>query len=158
MALPLEPSPSLPHEAVTVGSPEYPDIVVLAHLRWNFVFQRPQHLFSRAAHDRRVFYVEEPIYSSRPERYLVRRVQDRLWVVVPVLPPGLSEAERMAPIGERLDELIATYHIENYVLWYYAPMGVPASRHLQPIAVVYDCMDELSTFRKARDAVVQYES
>ena len=40
------------------------DIVCLSHLRWNFVFQRPQHLLSRAARDHRVFLVEEPIFGD----------------------------------------------------------------------------------------------
>ena len=41
-----------------------PDLVCLSHLRWDFVFQRPQHLLSRCARDRRVFFVEEPIFTD----------------------------------------------------------------------------------------------
>ena len=36
------------------------NIVCVSHLRWDFVFQRPQHLLSRAAREGRVLYVEEP--------------------------------------------------------------------------------------------------
>ena len=60
-----------------------PDVVCLSHLRWDFVFQRPQHLLTRFARDRRVFFVEEPIFddgaeprldvSERPERRPGRR-------------------------------------------------------------------------------------
>ena len=41
-----------------------PDLICLSHLRWNFVFQRPQHLMSRFARDRRVFFVEEPVFDA----------------------------------------------------------------------------------------------
>ena len=45
------------------GMPE-PDLVCFSHLRWDFVYQRPQHLLSRAAQSRRVFFVEEPHYDA----------------------------------------------------------------------------------------------
>jgi len=41
-----------------------PDLICLSHLRWDFVWQRPQHLMSRFARDRRVFFVEEPIWED----------------------------------------------------------------------------------------------
>src|ERR1041385_21634 len=51
-----------------------PDLICFSHLRWDFVYQRPQHLLSRFATDRRVFYVEEPIFtSSEPKLEFTRR-------------------------------------------------------------------------------------
>src|SRR4028118_738956 len=41
-----------------------PDLVCLSHLRWNFVYQRPQHLLTRCAKKRRVFVIEEPIFDA----------------------------------------------------------------------------------------------
>lgn len=41
-----------------------PDVVCLSHLRWGFVYQRPQHLLSRFAKYGRVFFVEEPIFED----------------------------------------------------------------------------------------------
>src|SRR5688572_8603667 len=35
------------------------DVICFSHLRWQFVFQRPQHLLTRCARKRRVFYIEE---------------------------------------------------------------------------------------------------
>ena len=35
-------------------------LLVFSHLRWNFVYQRPQHLLARLGRDYRVFYIEEP--------------------------------------------------------------------------------------------------
>src|SRR5215212_4939904 len=65
------------------------DLVCLSHLRWDFVYQRPQHLLSRCARDRRVFFVEEPIFDAGGLRIeLIRR--DGVTVVVPHLPEGLS--------------------------------------------------------------------
>ena len=49
------------------------DLVCLSHLRWGFVFQRPNHLMSRFARERRTFFVEEPIYGDGPPRMEVQR-------------------------------------------------------------------------------------
>ena len=40
------------------------DLVCLSHLRWNFVYQRPQHLLNRCARDRRVIFIEEARYLA----------------------------------------------------------------------------------------------
>lgn len=37
------------------------DLVCISHLRWNFVWQRPQHLLSRLGQQHRVLFVEEPV-------------------------------------------------------------------------------------------------
>ena len=42
-----------------------PDLIVFSHLRWDFVWQRPQHLLSRLAAERRVFFIEEPVCVER---------------------------------------------------------------------------------------------
>ena len=38
-----------------------PTLLCLSHLRWSFVYQRPQHLMSRFARDFNVLFAEEPI-------------------------------------------------------------------------------------------------
>ena len=51
------------------------DLVCFSHLRWSWVYQRPQHLMSRAARDRRVFIFEEPIEgvgATRPSTSVIR--------------------------------------------------------------------------------------
>ncbi|MEH2407090.1 MAG: hypothetical protein V7K19_28720, partial [Nostoc sp.] len=69
-----------------------PDIVCLSHLRWNFVYQRPQHLLSRCAQGKRVFIIEELIFSEEPLANLdVNEDSNGVVVVVPHLPQGLSE-------------------------------------------------------------------
>ena len=62
------------------------DLVCLSHLRWDFVYQRPQHLLSRFAKERRVFFVEEPIFDDERMRLDVSTRDCGVSVVVPHLP------------------------------------------------------------------------
>jgi UDP-galactopyranose mutase len=57
-----------------------------------------------------------------------------------------------------LDGLLAQYAIGDYVLWYYTPMALSFSDHLEPLAIIYDCMDELSAFRFAPCTLKERES
>ncbi|HYO62867.1 MAG TPA: glycosyltransferase family 1 protein [Pyrinomonadaceae bacterium] len=126
------------------------DLVCLSHLRWNFVYQRPQHLMSRFARERRVFFVEEPIVDEGPMRLDISRSEEGVFVVVPRMPAGvLSDAASEAVMQGLLDRLFAEQNIVSPVLWYYTPMALGFSRHVKASAVVYDCMDELSAFRGA---------
>jgi glycosyltransferase involved in cell wall biosynthesis len=135
------------------------DLICLSHLRWDFVYQRPQHLMNRFARQCRVFYVEEPIFDSAVPRLEVSRRPSGVWVVVPHLPRGLSEAEvNAAEQSLLIDDLLMEYDISDYVLWYYTPMALGFTQHLEPLAVVYDCMDELSAFKGAPRALKEREA
>ena len=126
-----------------------PDLVCLSHLRWDFVYQRPQHLLTRCAEERRVFFFEEPVHDDGPLRLEVKE-RGKVRVVVPHLPEGLtSDVAREAALRTMVERMMADQKITDYVLWYYTPMALQFSRHLRPRAVVYDCMDELSAFRGA---------
>ena len=122
-----------------------PDLICLSHLRWNFVFQRPQHLMTRCASDRRVFFVEEPVHEGNSPRLELQRAGGVI-VVVPHLPLGSEDPGMLRAL---IDELIVSERIERYVLWYYTPMALAFTDHLAPDAIVYDCMDELSAFAHA---------
>ncbi|HEX8537344.1 MAG TPA: glycosyltransferase family 1 protein [Cystobacter sp.] len=135
-----------------------PDLVCFSHLRWNFVFQRPQHLLSRFARERRVFFFEEPIYDRKQPRLHVTRSPEGVWVAVPHLPEGLDEQQSMAMQRALLDEMLVRHDVRRYVSWYYTPMALPFTRHLEPLAEVYDCMDELSAFRGAPPALLHREA
>lgn len=127
-----------------------PDVVCFSHLRWNFVFQRPQHLMTRCARDcRRLYFVEEPIFEDGALARLDVRTSNGVTVVVPILPGGIDEPAAVAAQRALLDELLRRERIEAFVAWYYTPMALPFSRHLTPAAVVYDCMDELASFKNA---------
>ena len=76
-------------------------------------------------------------------------MQDGVVVVMPHLPSTLSPSEAVAAQRTMLDRLISTEDITRYVLWYYTPLALRFSDHLEPVRVAYDCMDELSAFKGA---------
>jgi UDP-galactopyranose mutase len=135
-----------------------PDLIVFSHLRWDFVYQRPQHLLKRSAHDRRVFFVEEPVFDSGSMCLHVTERETNLKVVVPHLPEGLqSEVAKTAVLHDMVQRLIVENNIHQFVAWYYTPMALDFTRHLRPLAVVYDCMDELSAFKGAPQCLTKRE-
>jgi UDP-galactopyranose mutase len=126
------------------------DVVCFSHLRWDFVYQRPQHLLTRCARDRRVFFIEEPIYGNGSMRLEVREAEAGVNVVVPQLPDGLrSEIAINAVMKDMTRQLFLEHDIDQYVFWYYTPMALKFTDHFSPIASIYDCMDELSAFKGA---------
>ena len=134
------------------------DLICLSHLRWNFVFQRPQHLMSRYAVSRRVYFVEEPIFHENLNAATVTmEPQGRLVVVTPQLPKSFNATQVLAAQRSLLSQLIAAEHIQHYVLWYYTPQALRFSDHLKPDVIVYDCMDELSAFKDADPALPRLE-
>jgi UDP-galactopyranose mutase len=138
--------------------PSTHDLICFSHLRWNFVFQRPQHLMTRCAKERRVFFVEEPLHdvdAGADARLSV--TEDRgVQIVVPHLPAcGDDAAGRLQ--RALVDELIATHGITSYVVWFYTPMALQFADHLRPAATIYDCMDELSAFANAPARLKEYE-
>jgi UDP-galactopyranose mutase len=134
------------------------DIFVFSHLRWDFVFQRPQHLLTRCAERHFVYYVEEPIYSdnARPRLEVMDRGA-RIKVVVPHLPHGLTGTQTHAQLKALIAELVSRRGRRSYVTWYYTPMALPFTRQLTPAVVVYDCMDELSHFKAAPPEITGLE-
>jgi glycosyltransferase involved in cell wall biosynthesis len=137
------------------------DFLAFSHLRWNFVFQRPQHLLSRFAQHHRVFFWEEPVFDHATPYLEMTQTAQGVCVLVPHLPAsiapsgvasapaGLAEDERNRLQQMLLSDLVAKKRINDCVLWYYNPMAVHFSRLLRAQVVVYDCMDELSGFRGA---------
>jgi UDP-galactopyranose mutase len=135
-----------------------PDLICFSHLRWDFVYQRPQHLLKRCARDRRVFFVEEPIFDNGSMRLDVSERDPNLKVVVPHLPEGLrSEVAKTAVLHDMVQRLLAENNIHQYLSWYYTPMALDFTRQLRPLAVIYDCMDELSAFRGAPECLTLRE-
>lgn len=133
------------------------NIVCLSHLRWHFVFQRPQHLLTRAARTGRVLYVEEPVWSDGEPRIVLSQ-DDGVIVAVPHLPQRLS-AEQQTLVQRRLLAGLIREHLPGeYVAWFYTPMALTVAQDLEPVAVVYDCMDELSAFAGAPGSLRSYES
>jgi glycosyltransferase involved in cell wall biosynthesis len=136
-----------------------PDIICFSHLRWDFVYQRPQHLMTRMAREYRIFYFEEPCFDLKEGSYyqIHKETSADVYVVTPHLAPGLNDQEIVEAQKVILDSLLQFQQIKNYLTWYYSPMSYSFSRHLQPYFTVYDCMDELSMFLFAPRSLQQNE-
>ncbi len=142
-------------------SPSFPagevhDLICFSHLRWNFVYQRPQHLLNRATKNYRVWFVEEPIWGDELRMDVDHRT-DRLTVLVPHLPHGLAHDDVFRCQRQLLDEFMQQEQITNFVAWYYTPMALLFSDHLKPRLTIYDCMDELSAFHGAPPQLLELE-
>lgn len=135
---------------------ETPDIVCFSHLRWNFVFQRPQHLMVRWARNHRVFYFEEPIFGAKMPHTTLQE-DEGIAVIVPHLPDALSPEQQNILHAQLIDDVLKQHTIVHYIGWYYTPMALPYTQHLRPQALVYDCMDELSGFLGAPAALGELE-
>lgn len=122
-----------------------PLLLCFSHLRWNFVFQRPQHLMTRAANEYDVIYIEEPIDGAVPAWQTNR---DRgVTIATPMLSPGDSHDDRVTAQARLLGELLKGR--TPAVVWYYTPMALEFSNMLEPPVTVYDNMDELALFHGA---------
>jgi protoporphyrinogen oxidase/glycosyltransferase involved in cell wall biosynthesis len=133
-------------------------IVVFSHLRWDFVFQRPQHLLSRLAQHYPILFVEEPEYDDGAP--FMQRTHPAPNVTVcrahtPIDAVGFHDDQlrllqpmvgQLAPPGEQV------------IAWFYTPMALPLLQSLQPALVVYDCMDELASFKNPPKQLLQRES
>lgn len=140
-------SPSTPSEdtAMPVN-----DLVVLSHLRWTFVWQRPQHLISRLAEGRRAWFVEEPLVADvrRPRlRYEDHGPVTRVWLEVPGPERHVGFDDVVA--GRYLDDLPTLLGDGPVDVWLYTPLALELGRALRPSLLVYDVMDDLASFRHA---------
>jgi glycosyltransferase involved in cell wall biosynthesis len=136
-----------------------PDLVVISHLRWTWVWQRPQHLVSRFAVQRaeagaRTWFVEEPVTGHVDRPRLATEQHDqviRIWLVV----PGEEYEElrfadpRAASYGPLLAEFLDAQGGSSPDLWLYTPMAYDIGKCLGAGRLVYDVMDDLSSFLNA---------
>ena len=138
-----------------------PDLVCFAHLHWDFVWQRPQHLLSRFAEYGRVFYVEDAFYHNDDliEPHVEIKERQNVKVVVVHLPQRLRHDENAADQAqfEVLSQFFNEQGLTKYIFWYYTPMALGKSRHFHPALTVYDCMDELAAFKFAPPELRQRE-
>jgi UDP-galactopyranose mutase len=134
-------------------------LIVFSHLRWDFVFQRPQHLMTRLAKHYRVFFIEEPVHDPDGPRMEVSEVLPNVNVCRPRTPlaeRGFSQPQ--LPVVRRLvDGLLISHDIRAPLVWFYTPLALPLLQGLDPAAVVYDCMDELSAFKDAPRDLLELE-
>jgi len=138
--------------------PTRPILLCFSHLRWNFVYQRPQHLMTRFAADHDVLYVEEAVHTGDETSALsVQTPAPGVTVLVPHLGRDAADDAADARIRALLDAYLAPRDLRGMVVWYYTPMSLAHGGHLPAGLVVYDCMDELSAFRGAPPALIENE-
>lgn len=133
------------------------DLICFSHLRWDFVYQRPQHLMIRFSRQNRVFLIEEPLFDVDHPGHLQLDRKGNLTVVIPHIQHGLSEDDSVYQQVNLLRDLFEKENITNYFFWYYTPMALTVGNYFSPTLTIYDCMDELSLFKNAPIALRERE-
>jgi hypothetical protein len=150
--------PAMPSNAAT-------DLVVFSHLRWNWVWQRPQHLVTRFAKlkepSARTWFVEEPVTGDVAEPVLRR--QDcgpvtRLWLELPRQDgqppsPGFG-AQGADTYGRLLRSFFRSLkRPAGPTAFLFTPMAIEAAVALDPGLLCYDVMDDLASFAHAPEGL-----
>jgi UDP-galactopyranose mutase len=127
------------------------DLLVFSHLRWRFVWQRPQHLVSRIGRGRTTWFIEEPFPAEVDEPILRHEEIDgvhRVWMDVPVPPRHMTFGDPEAPgYLDALRDLIGD--VADPLVWLYTPMALEMAKTFNPDLLVYDVMDDLASFKNA---------
>lgn len=132
-------------------------VVCFSHLRWGFVWQRPQHLLARITHNNPVYVVEEPlIHESNEPASLTVTSDSGVTILTPSVPrskhpDGMFCGANNCVIRELLSEyFLRELGGSEVIAWYYTPMALGAlPENLTPSLTIYDAMDELANFRGA---------
>jgi UDP-galactopyranose mutase len=132
-------------------------VIVFCHLRWDFVYQRPQHLLSRLAQKFNIIVIEEPIYHEGESHIKTYHPAPNITICQPHTPirMGGFHDDQLPELKPLIAELIPKY--EQPIVWFYTPMALPFLEQLDPKLIVYDCMDELSAFQNAPKQLIQRE-
>lgn len=135
-------------------------IIVFCHLRWDFVYQRPQHLLTHLAPWRDVLFIEEPVYDPNfVPHWEIINPEPGIQVCrlhTPVAHPGFHD-DHLPIFLPLLQQLVHAVEWSDYIAWLYTPMALPLAQSLTPQAVVYDCMDELAAFLHAPPTLLERE-
>lgn len=140
------------------------DLIVASHLRWSFVWQRPQQLLSRLARDRRILFVEEPHFTDAADAEVptLEQVAPNITVLAPRVPrpdregaPIWADRER---ITRQVRQAIQMLGFKHRALWFYTPLPEFLLHAVEPDLVVYDVMDELSMFKFAPPELKEQEA
>jgi glycosyltransferase involved in cell wall biosynthesis len=137
--------------------PDQLSAIVHCHLRWDFVWQRPQQIFSRLAARHPVLFVEEPLWAQGGPRLELSEPHPNVVRAVPLLPRGDelgvdAQCEILLPLVHRAlrEHPLLAGRFDTPVQWFYSPMTVPCFLgRFGAVSVAYDCMDELANFRFA---------
>jgi hypothetical protein len=146
-----------PMTRTTHATPFPNDVLCLSHLRWDFVFQRPNHLMTRWAREHRVFFVEEPRQDAMVPRLHEELVAHHVHVLTPHLPPNVPPADLHSMTRTLLMRLMERENVISPLLWFYTPLALDWIPRIPGSPIVYDCMDELANFHGAASALKERE-
>ncbi|MBX9652853.1 FAD-dependent oxidoreductase [bacterium] len=136
-------------------------IVVFSHLRWDFVFQRPQHILSRLSKTNPIHYIEEPIIdSAKAGTWTIRSVDPNITVYQPhtnITEHGFHPTQ-IPILKKMLTEMPNLKALQNPYVWVYTPMAVELVRSLSPSMIIYDSMDALDAFNGAHPELLENEN
>jgi glycosyltransferase involved in cell wall biosynthesis len=126
-----------------------PILICLSYLRWDFTWQRPHQLMSRAAALCDVVFVEEPMISDdvAVPRFTVRDTASGVRVACLHAPSTLPSNEVARVMRENMAQFATPGR--PLLLWFWSPIGLPFVSNLYSDFAVYDCMDDLESFRGA---------
>lgn len=135
------------------------NLVVFSHLRWDLVYQRPQHLLSRLARHHAVTYIEQPVRSDGPAHLEVLKPARNLQVLRPRTPVAAAgfHDDQIAHVEPLIREHLDALGVSDFTAWFYDPMALPLIADLSTSAIVYDCIDDLATLRGAPRQMAQRE-
>jgi len=121
---------------------ETSDILVFSHHKWNMRDQRPQHLISRYAQIRRVFFIETPTIKQIKNSHLYSYLsQEGVTVISPILSSELSDDLRTIIMEKLLDQLIHKEEISDFTALYHTSEALNFTRNLSPSIILFDCFN-----------------
>lgn len=131
------------------------DIIVFSHLRWNFVFQRPQQILTRLAKQRKILFIEEPITFNSSERGKASIYHPEKNITV--MQPKIAFKNLTQDLPLLIAKQIRSEKLHDPVLWFYSAAFSEIIPFLNHSLIVYDCMDELAAFKGASPLLVAQE-
>ena len=141
-------------------------VIVHCHLRWDFVWQRPQQIFSRLAAHHPIAFVEEPMWQEGERRLDVSEPFTNVARIIPVLSASQKKDDSdiqfagVLPLLRRglTEHPLLRGRFTSPIQWFYSPMTAPHFLDgFDAVCTVYDCMDELAQFRFAPPALRERE-
>ena len=113
----------------TASGAAKPDLLCFSHLRWDFVFQRPQHLLSRAARTMRVLFWEEPMHTTADRASVDRRISPE---GVIILRPRIPRGQHWAVVQRvLLAQVMREFAVNDPLLWFYTPYALTFADDVQ---------------------------
>ncbi|MFB9079174.1 glycosyltransferase [Flavobacterium procerum] len=141
---------NLHSQAITLDDQgQYYDMIVFSNLRYQFVYQRPQHIMSRMAESMKILFIEEPCYNAENENSgNLMIINERLHV----LQPNTRDIKSIA-------EIIPTYVKNKNIVsgWFYSPTFCPLIELFNFDTIIYDCLEDLSLSKDVTAELIEQE-